>query len=72
MIKAINTVAFASLVLILSACQDYQGEYIKWSEQVDKEPLTDRLEENDIPYKIKDDIILIPEDAVNDAVNCCS
>ncbi|WP_091483676.1 hypothetical protein [Gracilibacillus orientalis] len=63
----ITLITLLSVPLFLNACQseEYQGKYVEWSDQkTDAEQLTDRLEDNDTPYKI--------EDAVDDAVKCCS
>ncbi|MRX73124.1 hypothetical protein GJU40_13325 [Bacillus lacus] len=57
-------------LLILGGCQKtYQGEYVQWGEG---NTGTEKLEENSIPYKIEEDQVYIPEDALDDAVSCCS
>lgn len=54
------------------ACQsEYKGEYIEWGEKTNSNA-TELLEENGIPYKIKDGIIYIPEDAFDKSIMCCA
>ncbi|MGY0694975.1 hypothetical protein ACW2QC_19785 [Virgibacillus sp. FSP13] len=61
-----------SLLIMLSACQmGYSDEYIEWGEQTNSNT-TELLEENEIPYKINNEMIYIPEDAFDDAIFCCS
>ncbi|WP_078433592.1 hypothetical protein [Metabacillus halosaccharovorans] len=57
-------------IIIISGC-GYNGEYVRWGDTV---PVvnTDRLEKNNIPYKIKDNKVYIPEDAFDKAIFCCS
>ncbi|WP_026560579.1 hypothetical protein [Bacillus sp. J37] len=57
-------------IIIISGCR-YNGEYVRWGDTV---PVvdTDRLEKNNIPYKIKDNKVYIPEDAFDKAIFCCS
>lgn len=64
---------FVCLVIILglSACQKYNGEYVRWGDTANSVDI-DKLERNDIPYKIKDNKIYIPEDAVDKATYCCT
>lgn len=61
---------FSSAFFITSGCA-YNGEYVRWGDTV---PVvdTDRLEKNNIPYKIKDNKVYIPEDAFDKAILCCS
>lgn len=60
------------LLTILSACQkEYNGKYIEWGEQTTSNS-TELLEENEIPYRIENEMIYIPEDAFDDAIFCCS
>ncbi|GAB3068561.1 hypothetical protein [Virgibacillus ainsalahensis] len=60
------------LFTTLSACQkEYSGEYIEWGEQTNSNA-TELLEENNIPYEIRNGIIYIPEDAFDKAIYCCS
>lgn len=60
----------SSAIFITSGC-GYNGEYVSWGDTV---PVvdTDRLEKNNIPYKIKDNKVYIPEDAFDKAILCCS
>ncbi|MGX2962087.1 hypothetical protein JNUCC23_23075 (plasmid) [Peribacillus sp. JNUCC 23] len=58
--------------LLLIACQsEYKGEYIEWGEK-NNSNATELLKENGIPYKIKDGIIYIPEDAFDKSIMCCA
>ena len=58
--------------IFLTACQkDYKGEYIEWGEKTNSNA-TELLKENGIPYKIKDGIIYIPEDAFDKSIMCCA
>lgn len=57
---------------MITACQrEYKGEYIKWGEKTNSNA-TELLKENGIPYKIKDGIIYIPEDAFDKSIMCCA
>lgn len=59
------------LSIMLTACQtEYKREYVQWGEDGNTD--VERLENNNIPYKIEDNKVFIPEDALNDAVACCS
>lgn len=70
--KMIVVVLFLFLFTFVSACKkEYTGEYVEWGERTDSNT-TELLEKNKIPYKIKDGIIYIPEDAFDKAINCCS
>ncbi|QFK72371.1 hypothetical protein F7984_14535 [Pradoshia sp. D12] len=58
--------------LLITACQkEYKGEYIKWGEKTNSNA-TELLKKNGIPYKIKDGIIYIPEDAFDKSIYCCA
>lgn len=59
------------LIIFLLVNQGYDGEYVRWGEMTTQVGL-EALERNDIPYKIKDNIIYIPEDAFDKAIYCCS
>lgn len=63
-------VFFYSLILYISQ-KGYSGKYIRWGDTVNSVN-TDILEENNIPYKVKDNKVYIPEDAFNKAIYCCS
>ena len=66
------TVLFISILMITSACQkSYNGEYIQWGDS-EKTVDTKRLEENNIPYKIENGRVYVPEDAFDKAIFCCS
>ncbi|MCK2004390.1 hypothetical protein MZM54_23700 [[Brevibacterium] frigoritolerans] len=68
--KKILFLCFCSL--LITACQrEYKGEYIKWVEKTNSNA-TELLKENGIPYKIKDGIIYIPEDAFDKSIMCCA
>jgi len=59
------------LFTTLSACQkEYSGEYIEWGERGSSNA-TDLLEENNIPYEIRNGVIYIPENAFDKAIYCC-
>lgn len=60
------------LILTLAACQKkYYGEYIELGEKTNSN-VTELMDKNDIPYKIENGIIYIPEDAFDDFIFCCS
>ncbi|MEI4623956.1 hypothetical protein KFD70_25660 [Bacillus pfraonensis] len=59
------------IVIGVSACQKYNGEYVQWGDTA-KSVDIDKLERNDIPYKIKDNKVYIPEDAFDKATYCCT
>lgn len=70
--KIYMTVLLISILLITSACQkSTNGEFIQWGDS-EKSVDTKRLEDNNIPYKMKDDRVYIPEDAFDKAIYCCS
>lgn len=70
MFKKAGVFLITMTILFAAGCQkDYEGEYVEWGEENTDE---ERLEDNDIPYEIRDGQIYIPEDALNDAVICCS
>jgi len=70
--KTIVSVLCLFLLTALSACQkEYTGEYVEWGEKTNSNA-TELLEDNNIPYEIRDGIIYIPEDAFDKAINCCS
>jgi hypothetical protein len=59
-------------LLITSGCtMEYKGEYIRWGDTVETVD-TERLKENNIPFKIKDNKVYIPEDAFDKGIMCCS
>jgi len=58
------------LFTTLSACQ-YNGKYVEWGEKTNSNA-TELLENNNIPYEIRDGIIYIPEDAFDKAIYCCA
>ncbi|MGK9185471.1 hypothetical protein KXS12_24950 [Priestia filamentosa] len=52
----------------------YSGEYVQWlgnSNPIQPKYL-ELLERNDIPYKVKENKLYIPEDAVDKVIMCCS
>jgi len=60
------------LFATLAACQkEYTEEYIEWGEKTNGN-VAELLENNDIPYEIRDGIIYIPEDAFDKAIYCCA
>ncbi|MDM8100680.1 MULTISPECIES: hypothetical protein [Oceanobacillus] len=60
------------LLAALSACQkEYTGEYTEWGEKTNSNA-TELLENHDIPYEIRNEIIYTPEDAFDAAIYCCS
>nr|WP_328701065.1 hypothetical protein [Aquibacillus kalidii] len=60
------------ILMITSACQkSYNGEYIQWGDS-EKTVDTKSLEDSNIPYKIKNGRVYIPEDAFDKAIYCCS
>jgi len=58
-------------LLVLSACQKYNGNLEQWGSTVDTVD-TAKLKRNNIPYEIKDGKVYIPEDAFSDATLCCT
>ncbi|PEZ09177.1 hypothetical protein CN326_03800 [Bacillus sp. AFS018417] len=63
---------FFSILLIFYISQKgYSDKYIQWGDSVETVN-TDQLERNNIPYKVKDNKVYIPEDAFNKAIMCCS
>ncbi|WP_429667995.1 hypothetical protein [Bacillus gobiensis] len=61
-----------AVIVTTSACQKkYTGEYEQWGSTA-KLVDTDKLEEHNIPYKIEDGQVYIPEDAYEDALFCCT
>jgi len=52
--------------------KSYTGEYIEFGELLSDSNTTTKLEESDIPYKIENNIIYIPEDAFDKAIYCCT
>jgi len=70
--KISMTILCLSIFMIISACQkEYGGKYIQWGDS-EKTVDTNRLEENNIPYKIKNGRVYVPEDAFDKAIFCCS
>ncbi|MDM5299112.1 hypothetical protein QUF51_13135 [Bacillus pumilus] len=64
----------ASLTILssLTSCQKaFSGEYIQYGEILDGQS-TKRLEQHEIPYRVREGIIYIPEDAFDQAIYCCS
>ncbi|WP_437438764.1 hypothetical protein [Bacillus rhizoplanae] len=63
---------FFSILLIFYISQKgYSGKYIQWGDTVETVN-TDQLERNNIPYKVKNNKVYIPEDAFDKAIMCCS
>ncbi|MDV7767690.1 hypothetical protein [Peribacillus sp. CSMR9] len=59
-----------TILTIICGCQkNYSGEYVQWGDSAEDID-TKRLKENDIPYKIKDNKVFIPEDAIKNATFC--
>ncbi|AOH57422.1 hypothetical protein ABE28_024040 (plasmid) [Peribacillus muralis] len=70
--KVTLTICLFILFTIAIGCQkEYKGEYIRWGEK-NNSNATELLKKNGIPYKIKDGIIYIPEDAFDKSISCCS
>ncbi|GEM00818.1 hypothetical protein SAMN05421839_10274 [Halolactibacillus halophilus] len=59
-------------LLFLDYKKEYTGDYAEWGELLKESNATELLEDNNIPYKIKDGIIYIPEDAFDKAIYCCA
>ncbi|MDA2637463.1 hypothetical protein PDQ79_23480 [Bacillus cereus] len=49
----------------------YNGKYVRWGDSVETVNIK-VLERNDIPYKIKNNKVYIPEDAISKATFCCT
>ncbi|QCJ45588.1 hypothetical protein FAY30_25930 (plasmid) [Bacillus sp. S3] len=61
-----------SFLLITTSCQNkYTGKYTRFGEKTNSNT-TELLKQNEIPYKVKNRIIHIPEDAFDKAIMCCS
>ncbi|MEC0276248.1 MULTISPECIES: hypothetical protein [Peribacillus] len=61
-----------TILTIVCGCQkNYTGEYEQWGDTVETVD-TKKLKKNDIPYKIKDNKVFIPEDAERKAIFCCT
>lgn len=61
-----------SIVMSTVACQkEYDGEYVRWGDTLDSDNLY-KLERNNIPFKVEDNKVFIPEDALNKATYCCT
>ncbi len=68
----LTLILIVSVILILSYCQrNYSDNYVRWGDTIENVDLK-KLERNNIPYKINNDKVFIPEDAVNKAVYCCT
>ncbi|WP_025147969.1 hypothetical protein [Bacillus sp. H1a] len=62
---------FLILFIVFWYSKGYSGEYIRWGSSVESVD-TNILERNNIPYKIKNNKVYIPEDAYDKAIYCCS
>lgn len=61
-----------SVLCIISACEkNYTGKFTEWGDTV-TEDNKKCFKENQIPYKIDNGKIYIPEDAFDMAINTCS
>ncbi|HFJ9319497.1 hypothetical protein CN324_29740 [Bacillus anthracis] len=70
--KKLLLVFCLSILFILSGCQkEYNGKYVQWGDTMESVN-TDKLERNNIPYKVEGNKVYIPEDAFDDAIVCCS
>lgn len=65
-IKIKITIVF--LFFLLLACQkEYKGDFVEFSDSTDT-TILEKLEEYNIPYKVKENKVYIPEDAVRTAI----
>ncbi|PGX91579.1 hypothetical protein COE15_25175 [Bacillus cereus] len=62
---------FLILFVVFLYSKGYSDKYIQWGDTVESVD-TNILEKNDIPYKVKNNKVYIPEDAFNKAIMCCS
>ncbi|PEB53013.1 hypothetical protein CON65_15060 [Bacillus pseudomycoides] len=62
---------FLILLVVFLYPKGYSGKYIQWGDTVESVD-TNKLERNDIPYKVKNNKVYIPEDAFDKAIWCCS
>ncbi|MDI6534979.1 hypothetical protein QRE62_03420 (plasmid) [Bacillus mycoides] len=62
---------FLILFVVFWYSKGYSDKYIQWGDTV-KSVDTNILERNNIPYKVKNNKVYIPEDAFNKAIMCCS
>ncbi|XZF77504.1 hypothetical protein ACSBO6_08135 [Bacillus sp. AL-1R] len=70
--KILILLLYVTNLLLVSACQNaYKGKYVRWGDSI-KSVNVKKLKENNIPYKVKNNKVYIPEDAASDAVLCCS
>lgn len=62
-----------SVMVITNACskKEYTGKFVHWGD-IRSGVNIEKLDKNNIPYKLKDNQVYIPEDAFNDATFCCS
>jgi flagellar biosynthesis/type III secretory pathway M-ring protein FliF/YscJ len=61
-----------SIMLITGACEkEYSGKFVPWGD-IRTGLSIDKLKKNNIPYNVEENTILIPEDAFDDAIYCCS
>lgn len=58
------------LILLLTACQNGEREYIHWSEA--EENVTERLRDGGVDYKVENGEIYIPKDQLKRATYCCT
>lgn len=73
LISLVCIVGLTVAIFIYFNTRGYNGEYVQWGDNNPVDPnYLDRLEENDIPYKIKNGNMYIPEDAVRKATLCCT
>ncbi|MGG1697588.1 hypothetical protein [Bacillus zhangzhouensis] len=68
-------VSYTCLIMIscLTSCQKpFSGEYIEYGEVLGGSGTIKLLEQHEIPYRVREGVLYIPEDAVEQAVSCCS
>lgn len=73
--RNLSFIAVLAMVLTLTACQkEYRGEDVLFGDnRSTAESTVERLENNNIPYRMEDERkIFIPEDAYDDAIACCT
>ncbi|MFC5611458.1 hypothetical protein [Metabacillus niabensis] len=62
---------FLALFITIGCKKEYTGEYIQWGDSLETVD-TDKLDSSDIPYKIENGKVYVPEDAFDKAILCCS
>ncbi|MBF7156476.1 hypothetical protein [Bacillus albus] len=65
------SLCFLIVIVVFFSLKGYSGKYVQWGDSIETVN-TKTLKENNIPYKIKNNKVYIPEDAFDKATLCCS